>query len=67
MEPKYPKNMTKEQVVPDTYEPGKDAADQEDFPETGAETLTAAETDSSELETDPPGEGDDDLSKETGA
>jgi hypothetical protein len=67
MEAKTPKNMTKEQVVLDTYESGKDAADQEDFPETGAETLTVAETDSSNLETEPPGEGDDDLSKETGA
>jgi hypothetical protein len=63
MEAKDPKNVSNEQAIPGTYQPEKDAANQEDFPETGAETPTGTETDSSDLETEPPGDGDDDLKK----
>jgi hypothetical protein len=67
MEATDPKDTSNEQAIPGTYEPEKDAANQEDFPETGAETLTGTETDSSDLETEPPDDGDGDLAKEKDA
>lgn len=66
-DPTDPKEVSNERAIPGTYEPGKDAAGQEDFPETGAETLTGAETDSSDLETEPLDDGDGDLAKEKDA
>jgi hypothetical protein len=67
MEATDPKDVSNEQAIPGTFEPEKDAANQEDFPSAGAETLTGTETDSSDLETEPPSDGDDDLTKETDA
>jgi hypothetical protein len=54
-----PKNVSNEQAIPGTHQPEKDAANQEDFPE----TLTDRETDSSDLETELPDDGYDDLKK----
>lgn len=52
-DPQDSKVVSNEQTSPGIFEPGKDAADQEDYPETGAKTLSSAETNSSDLETEP--------------
>lgn len=60
-DPKDPKEVSNEQAIPGTFKPVRAAADQEDYPETGTETLSGAETDSSDLETEPLDDEDDDL------
>jgi hypothetical protein len=62
METKDPKKVSNEQAIPGTYKPEKkNEADEKDYPELGAETLTGAETDSSDLETEPQDDEDNDL------
>ncbi|MGN8071011.1 hypothetical protein [Mucilaginibacter sp. SG564] len=60
-DPKDPKMASNEKAIPRIFKPERDAADQEDYPETGAETLSGSETDSSDLETEPLYDEDDDL------
>jgi hypothetical protein len=67
MAPTDPKNTSNEQDIPGTYDPEKATQDQENYPELGNETITGAETDSSDLETEPLDDGDGDLAKETDA
>jgi hypothetical protein len=56
-----PKETENEQTTPGTFAPERAATEQEDYPENGNESITEGETDSSDLETEPLYDEEDDL------
>ena len=55
------KKVSHEERIPGTFAPERAATEQEDYPENGSESITEEETDSSDLETEPLYDEDDDL------